>query len=58
MTLSILEVLENAKHNLGPRVMPFQRTIGMEQLSNAIELLFNGKLPDDEFDEKDLDAQA
>ena len=54
MSISIIEVLENAKHNLSPGTMPFQKTMGLEQLSNAITLLEKGKNVDDDFDEDDL----
>ena len=54
MSISILEVLANAQHNLKPGSMPFQKTIGMEQLSNAITLLENGKTADDDFDEDEV----
>lgn len=39
MSLSVLEVLENAKYNLENGVMPFQKDMAIEQLSNAIKQL-------------------
>ena len=36
MSLTILEVLENAEYNLKGK-MGFQRTLGLEQLCNALE---------------------
>lgn len=41
MSLSVLEVLENAEFNLKSKV-PVQRDIGLDQLSNAIKLLDMG----------------
>lgn len=41
MSLSVLEVLMNAKHNLENAVMPVQIEIGKEQLRNAIAQLEN-----------------
>jgi len=45
MSISVLEVLMNAKHNFENAQYPFQRVIAKAQLSNAIEQL-----------EKDSDA--
>jgi hypothetical protein len=39
MSLSVLEVLENAKHNLTEARIGFQLAIGKEQLCNAIKQL-------------------
>lgn len=42
MSVSILEALMNAQHNLGVTALPFQRAIGLDQLNNAIGLLEKG----------------
>lgn len=35
MSLSVLEVLQNAEYNIKNGVMPFQKQLGLEQLANA-----------------------
>ena len=48
MAVTILEALQNAHYNLANDVVTFQRQLGLEQLSNAIQLLENGyKINDD-----------
>ena len=47
MSLTIMDVLYNAQHNLCNTVMPFQIEIGKEQLNNAIAALESGKSLDD-----------
>jgi hypothetical protein len=56
MSLTILEVLQNAEYNLKNNVMgKFQTDLAIEQLSNAIYLMDEkDKLPHDDFDESDL----
>jgi thiamine pyrophosphokinase len=39
MSLLVIEVLKNAKYNLKNGVMPFQKQLAIEQLSNAIKQL-------------------
>ena len=59
MSLSILEVLENAKFNLQPNTPGFQKTLGLEQLSNAIYLLDEKeKSVFDDFNEADLEGKS
>jgi len=53
MSLTILEVLENAKYNLKSD-MAFQKEIGLRQLSNAITCFENGMKANDDFDEAKL----
>ena len=55
MSLSILEVLQNAEFNLKNGTVPTQKSIGLDQLSNAIYLL-SEKDKDiyDDFNEDDL----
>jgi len=54
MSLTILEVLQNAEINLGETSIPMQRIIGIGQLRNAIKLLNSGKEVGDDFNEEDL----
>lgn len=57
MSLTILEVLQNAEYNLKNGTMVFQKELGLKQLSNAIYLMDEKeKLPDDEFNESDLEG--
>lgn len=53
MGISVLEVLENAKFNLGYGTQAFQKQIGLEQLNNAIEQLNDDPNADNEFIEKE-----
>jgi len=39
MTITIMEVLQNAEYNLKNAVLPFQIRMGIDQLSNANYLL-------------------
>ena len=55
MSLTILEVLENAEYNLKESSLDFQKKLGLKQLSNAIILLNKGKDLEDDFKEEDLD---
>lgn len=54
MSLTILEVLENARYNMGGQVPQVQLPLAKEQLENAIKALENGYSPDDDFDEEML----
>lgn len=55
MSLTILEVLENASYNLQNMHSPaIQLPMAKEQLKNAIKLLNDGKDLYDEFKEEDL----
>lgn len=55
MSLTILEVLENADYNLREARMPAQVEIGKVQLQNALDLLLNqGMTLEDDFDEEKL----
>ena len=55
MSVTILEVLQNAEYNLKNAVMPMQLKIGIDQLSNAIYLLVEKeKGLYDDFNEDDL----
>ena len=47
MTLTVIEVLENAQYNLKSAFV-FQRKLGLEQLENAV----------DQLNEEDSDANA
>jgi hypothetical protein len=48
---TILEALQNARHNLMPPVHPLQGGIGYRQLKNAVALLEKGYDLEDEIDE-------
>ena len=50
MSLSLLEVLQNAEYNL-KGTMEFQKKIGISQLSNALRQLEEDADPQDEFKE-------
>ena len=54
MSLSILEVLENADYNLQNAKIPAQVEIAKVQLHNALELLNKGMKLEDDFDESRL----
>ena len=54
MSLTIIEVLENAEYNLKRDVLPI-RKIGLDQLRNAIDLLEAGSSPFEDFDQKKLE---
>ena len=54
MSVTILEVLENAKYNLNGTVPEIQLPLAKQQLKNAIKALENGYDIDDDFDEKML----
>lgn len=54
MSITIIEVLENALYNLQKRVFEPQRKVGLNQLENAIILLKNGRSPFDDFNEDKL----
>lgn len=51
MSLSILEVLQNAQYNLCEGKIDFQLTVGKQQLTNAVELLMKDYSLEDDFDE-------
>lgn len=48
---TILETLQNAKHNLNTSSEGMQRGIGLSQLNNAVELLEKGYNLQDDIDE-------
>ena len=50
MSVTIMEVLQNAKFNLAEASHPAQRRIGINQLSNAVTLLEKGYGLYDNFD--------
>lgn len=52
MSLTILEVLENADYNLQNARLQLQIDMAKEQLHNALELLNEGKTLEDEFESK------
>ena len=55
MSLTILEVLQNAEYNFKNGKLPFQKDLAIKQLSNAIFLLDEKeKNIMDIFDEEDL----
>ena len=58
MSLTIFEVLQNAECNLKNSMTSAQQGIGINQLSNAINLLEQGKDLYDDFDESDLSPSA
>lgn len=51
MSVTILEALMNAKHNLKSASIPFPFSMGKEQLHNAVTLLEKGYSLDDDLDE-------
>lgn len=55
MSLTILEVLENADYNLQNQTIPLQVILAKEQLHNALKLINKGKKLEDDFNEEDLD---
>lgn len=55
MSVTLIEVLENAHHNLSKPIHQVQRDMGLDQLRNAIDLLDSGKSPFDDFDETELE---
>ena len=58
MSITILEVLENAEYNLNDGSMPqIQVPMAKEQLSNAIKALNNGYNIDDDYNEDMLTNQ-
>lgn len=57
MSLTILEVLENADYNLQNMRLPMQLELAKEQLHNALKLIDNGKELDDDFNEEDLKVE-
>jgi hypothetical protein len=54
VSVTLIEVLMNAKHNLSNPAIPMQKAMGLDQLQNAIDLLESGKSPFDDFDEDEL----
>jgi len=55
MSLTILEVLENAEYNLRGK-MKFQRSLGLEQLCSAIDQINKYDIGlDDDFRDADLE---
>lgn len=54
MSLTILEVLENADYNLQEAKLPMQIEIGKDQLHNALDLIDQGMTLEDDFDESKL----
>lgn len=50
MSVTILEVLQNARYNLSKAGHPVQRDIGLNQLKNAVGLLEKGYDLNDVFD--------
>jgi len=54
MSLSILEVLENADYNLQNARLPMQIDLAKRQLNNALKLINKGKTLEDTFNEEDL----
>jgi len=56
MTITIMEVLQNAEYNLKNAVIPMQTKMGIDQLSNVNYLLNElGKDLLDDFNECDLE---
>ena len=53
MSLTILEVLENADYNLQNAKMDFQIHLAKEQLHNALEQIDQGKGLEDTFTNED-----
>jgi hypothetical protein len=51
MSLTILEVLENADYNLQKAQIPMQIEMGKSQLHNALILLNKGKTLEDDFED-------
>ena len=54
--ITVLEVLENALHNLENGVLPVQRVMGIEQLKNAIAQLEDNPDADADFQEEKSDG--
>lgn len=54
MSITILEVLENADYNLQNQQLDIHVDIAKEQLHNALTALNNGYSLDDDYDEKML----
>jgi len=55
MSLTILEVLQNAEYNIRKPAMQMQVQMGLNQLKNAIILLDSGKKCNDDFSEDELE---
>ncbi len=53
MSLTVLEVLENAQYNLERGVTPIQKDIGLKQLGNAIKQLEEDGNADAEYEVSD-----
>lgn len=51
MSLTIYEVLCNARYNLENAVFPFQIEMAKEQLANALDAIDNGKTLNDVWEE-------
>ena len=49
MSLSVLEVLQNAEYSLKNGVLPFQKELAVEQLTNAINQLSANSDADEDF---------
>lgn len=57
MSLTILEVLENADYNLQEARLPMQIDIAKDQLHNALNLLNQGMKLEDDFDKAKLSRE-
>ena len=56
MSLTIYEVLCNARYNLDNAVFPFQIEMAKEQLANALDAIDNGKTLNDVWEEAQPNA--
>lgn len=54
MSLTIYEVLCNARYNLENAVFPFQIEMAKQQLANALDAIDSGKTLDDVWEEAQL----
>lgn len=54
MSLTLLEVLENADYNLQEAKIPMQVEMAKSQLHNVLKLLKQGMMLEDDFDESKL----
>ena len=58
MSLTIYEVLCNARYNLENAVFPFQIEMAKEQLANALDAIDNGKTLNDVWEEAQPNAES